>query len=229
MGLKGQSCVHDIVTVDSERRTEYRELRLLELVADSGEPLTQRALARRLGVALGLANLYLKRLVTKGCLKCVNVQPSRIRYLITPQGMTEKARLTYAFMDFSLELYGQARRHLRAALRTAPRPADARIAIFGTGEAAELTYLTLREQGVEPVAVFDRIKTPGFLGFPVRPITEFATVDFTLLVVATLDKPDAVLSELTGYGIPLEKLLALRHDPPETPTSGRGIEDLAPW
>ena len=36
--------------------------------------VTQRALATKLGIALGLANIYLKRLVRKGYIKCVNVQ-----------------------------------------------------------------------------------------------------------------------------------------------------------
>lgn len=214
------------MSAESDRRAEYRELRVLELVADAPEPMTQRALATRLGVALGLANLYLKRLVMKGYVKCVNVQPNRIRYLITSQGMVEKARLTYAFMDFSLELYGQARRHLRDALREA-KFGDARLAIFGTGEAAELTYLTLREQGVEPVAIFDRDRKADFLGFPVRPIAEYASVDFSLLVVATLDHPDTVLTELAAYGIPRARMLPLR---PETPQAAAfELEQPSSW
>jgi DNA-binding MarR family transcriptional regulator len=200
------------VTVEPHRRTEYRELRVLELLAGSQEPVTQRVLARRMGVALGLANLYLKRLVRKGYLKCVNVQANRIRYLVTPQGMAEKARLTYAFMGLSLELYGQARGHLRETLRSASNGSPARLAIFGTGEAAELTYLTLREQGIEPVAVFDREPRAPFLGYPVLSVRDHATVDFDILVVASLDWPGPLVSDLTALGIPRHRLLLLRHD-----------------
>ena len=46
-------------------RQHERDLEILTAI-DEGEPLTQRALAQRLGVALGLANLYLKRLAVKG-------------------------------------------------------------------------------------------------------------------------------------------------------------------
>ncbi|MEK7714504.1 MAG: winged helix-turn-helix domain-containing protein, partial [candidate division NC10 bacterium] len=50
-----------------ERRVE-RDLEILIAIGED-RPLTQRALAQRLGVALGLANLYLKRLARKGLIK----------------------------------------------------------------------------------------------------------------------------------------------------------------
>ncbi|MDN5942376.1 MAG: winged helix-turn-helix transcriptional regulator [Nitrospira sp.] len=64
-----------------------------ELDRDGGA--TQRVLATKLGVALGMTNLYLKRLARKGYIKVTTTPRSRIRYLLTPQGCTEKSRLTY--------------------------------------------------------------------------------------------------------------------------------------
>src|SRR5262245_63836924 len=132
---------------------EHRDLRALEAVQQDSR-LTQRGLASKLGIALGLANIYLKRMIHKGYLKCVNVQPNRISYLITPRGIAEKARLTYEFMDYSLHLYGEVRQHLRGVLQSCAA-ADRRVAIYGRGEAAELAYLSLKECGLEPVAIFD--------------------------------------------------------------------------
>src|SRR3990170_3245228 len=91
----------------------------------------------------------------KGYIKLVNIQPNRIRYLITPTGLVEKTRLTYEFMGYSLQLYRQAREHLRRVLQPLAVAGHKRIAIYGTGEAAELTYLSLRELGLEPAAIFD--------------------------------------------------------------------------
>src|SRR5712691_11614831 len=92
-----------------------RSLRLLEAIADDSS-ITQRSIAAKLGVALGLANLYLKRLVRKGHVKCVNVRSNRLLYLITPKGISEKTRLTYEFMEYSLWLYKETRRHLHVVL-----------------------------------------------------------------------------------------------------------------
>ena len=94
----------------------HRDLRLLEAVHQDSR-VTQRGLANQLGIALGLANIYLKRMIHKGYIKCVNVQPNRISYLITPRGIAEKARLTYEFMDYSLHLYGEVRHQDRKSTR----------------------------------------------------------------------------------------------------------------
>ena len=137
------------------RDTEaHRDLQLLEAIERNAR-ITQRTLANQMGIALGLTNIYIKRLVRKGCIKCVNVQSNRITYLLTPRGIAEKLRLTYEFMDYSLHLYGEVRQHLRAVIRECAA-ADRRVAIFGRGEAAELSYLALKEFGLEPIANLDR-------------------------------------------------------------------------
>src|SRR3954464_6588535 len=109
----------------------HRDLQLLEAVERNAR-ITQRTLANQLGIALGLTNTYIKRLVRKGCIKCVNVQSNRLAYLITPRGVAEKARLTYEFMQYSLQLYKDVRRHLQGVVRS--RAADGqRVAIYGRG------------------------------------------------------------------------------------------------
>jgi len=193
----------------------HRDLRLLEAVHQDGH-VTQRGLASKLGIALGLANIYLKRMVHKGFIKVVNVQPNRITYLVTPRGIAEKARLTYEFMDYSLHLYGEVRQHLREALQACAE-AGKRVAICGSGEAAELAYLSLKEAGLEPVAVFDGEGQREFLGMPVHPIGEHSTVEFDLIVVATLDRSSRQLQELLDAGVPREKLFPLRQEPVASP------------
>ena len=197
----------------------HRDLRLLEAVEQDSR-VTQRGLAGKLGIALGLTNIYLKRLVRKGYIKCVNAESNRITYVITPRGVAEKTRLTYEFMDYSLHLYGEVRQHLRQAL--AECAANRRVAIYGRGEAAELAYLSLREFGLEPVAIFDESNgdaAPGppgrsrdFLGMPVRSLSEHDQVGYDLMIVATLERPGHQLALLTQSGVPKEKLFPLRLD-----------------
>ncbi len=184
-----------------------RDLLLLEAVEENAR-VTQRSLASRVGIALGLTNIYLKRLTRKGFIRCVNVQPNRMTYLITPRGVAEKMRLTYEFMDYSLKLYGEVRQHLRAVLQERARGND-RIAIFGRGEAAEIAYLSLRELELEPMTFFDQ--TAGhFLGMPVRPIVEHTLVPYDLLVLASFDVNGTEMSDLIRLGVPPDKILPLR-------------------
>ena len=186
-----------------------RELTVLDAV-ERDQHITQRSLAAKLGIALGLTNIYLKRLIRKGCIKCINVQSNRLLYLITPQGIAEKTRLTYEFMDYSLHLYREVRRHLTEVLRPCREDGATRIAVFGTGEAAELAYLSLKEQGLEPVAIFAVEGGGTFLGMPIRGLDECSLVAFDRLIVATLDKPDPLVKQLVRAGVAVEKLVTLK-------------------
>jgi DNA-binding MarR family transcriptional regulator len=203
-----------------ERQAE-RELAILTAI-EEGHPLSQRVLADRLGVALGLTNLLLKRLVKKGYIKIVEFprKPAarkRLQYLLTAQGIAEKTRLTYEHLSYSLGLYRRARQTLRESLRDLPAQGVKRVALCGTGEPAELAYLTLKEFGLEPVGVFASESNGEFLGFRVRPLSDLHSVEYDGLVLATFDRPERHLAELARANVPAHKVLALRRPTPAAP------------
>jgi hypothetical protein len=205
-----------------------RDLELL-LAVEQDAHVTQRSLASRLGIALGLTNIYLKRLVRKGYIKCVTTSPNRLMYVITPRGLARKARLTMEFMQYSLDLYRDARRHLRRSLDGRVGGLQ-RVAIYGTGDAAELAFLVLRELGLEPTAVFDTEAGGRFLGLEVQNIADHAAARFDLLIVATLDKAKKTALELVRLGVPADKLLLLRADVsvPRAASNGGGAAEESP-
>ncbi len=185
-----------------------RVLRLLDVVEQESS-LTQRTLSARLGIALGLTNLYVKRLIRKGYIKCVTLRANRLAYVITPRGFAQKARLTLQFMEYSLVLYRDARRHLHRVL-TSQVHCPMRVAIYGTGEAAEVAFLVLRELGLDLEAVFDKEGGQKFLGFSVRNVKEHREVEYDRLIVARLDASSEVITRLIDLGVDKEKLLPLR-------------------
>lgn len=199
-----------------------RDLQLLEALEQEAT-ITQRTLASRLGIALGLTNLYLKRLIRKGYVKSVTVSPHRLVYSLTPRGIARKARLTYEFMKYSLDFYHDARRHLHRSLAQAVSQQQ-RVAIYGTGDAAELVYLLVREMGLDLVAVFGPGNNGGnghFLGFPVKPIAEHDATSYDVLVVAVLERPAGTAKLLGRAGVPADKMLMLRPDWPGMTARGR--------
>jgi len=184
-----------------------RDLQLLEALEQESR-ITQRSLSGRLGIALGLTNLYLKRLIRKGYIKCATVSPNRLVYSLTPKGVSRKARLTYEFMKYSLDFYRDARQHLRRSLAVAMAQ-HARVAIYGTGDAAELVYLLLRDMGLELVAVFSPEGGERFLGLPVHAIGDQATVSYDVLIVAVLERPAGTAKLLRQCGVLPGKILTL--------------------
>lgn len=206
------------------QRERERHLEILTAISE-GRPLTQRDLAKRLNVALGLANLYVKRLAKKGYIKIVSFprKPAarkRLNYLLTPEGIAEKTRLAYDHIAYSLHLYRRARELLRQELSLLSANGLKRIVLYGTGEAAELAYLTLRELGLEPLGVFSREPAGPFLGFAVRDIAELAPDEIDGVIVATFEQPEAHLTELRRRGFAASQLLTLRRPAPSIPDNG---------
>jgi DNA-binding MarR family transcriptional regulator len=195
-------------------RQQERNLEILTAIGGEA-PVTQRALAEQLGVALGLANLCLKRLAGKGFIKVVEFpkKPAarkRLRYVLTPKGMAEKSRLSYEYMAYSLRLFRRTRGHLRETMAGFHQGGMKRFALCGVGEAAELAYLTLREFGLEPIGVFDRAPGGQFLGFAVRALADLNPEEVDGVIVATFDRPEQRVAELTRLGVPPERCLTLR-------------------
>ena len=187
---------------------ERRELAVLEAI-EQDEQITQRSLASSLGIALGLANLYLKRLVRKGYIKCVNVRSNRLLYLITPNGIVEKSRLTYEFIDYSLDLYRGVRQNLKAVLEPLVNAGLTKIAIHGTGEAAELAYLSLREQGIEPVAIVDVVSGGRSLGMTIQSTEDLVATNYDRIIVASLDNGETIRDALVCSDVEKDKILLL--------------------
>jgi DNA-binding Lrp family transcriptional regulator len=195
-------------------RSDERDLEILNAI-DEGAPLTQRALSQRLGIALGLTNLYLKRLAVKGYIKISQFprKPAarkRLQYLLTPAGIREKSRLTYEHAAYAIALYRRTRETLRKELGRLPKNGATRVALYGTDEAAELAYLTLKEGGIEPAAVFGARAGGEFIGMPVRDVADVAEGDWDAVVVATFERPESLVAKLAALGVAPEKILTLR-------------------
>jgi DNA-binding MarR family transcriptional regulator len=191
-------------------REAQRDLEILTELA-RGELVTQRRLAQRLGIALGLTNLYLKRLARKGYIKITTMPPRRIRYLLTPKGIARKSRLTCEYMEYSVHLYRETRQLLRQALRPVVERGKRRVAIYDTGEAAELAFLTLQELGLEVTAVFGQDGRRGtFVGLPVRPLADLTASEQDVVIVASFARPDGLIATLTARGLPRDRIVTLR-------------------
>ena len=185
-----------------------RDLQLLSEL-ERNATVSQRSLATKLGVALGLANLYIKRLARKGYIKITTIPPHRIKYLLTPQGLAEKSRLTYLYMQYSLSHYRDMRARLREVLTRAMDRGVKRVVIFGTGEFAEMAYLSLREMNITLVGFVDDGPQESFLSYPVWRPEALVEWDFDAVLLADIDHVNRHAETLGRYQVPDGKVLAV--------------------
>lgn len=102
-----------------DETTHYSLLKTLE----DSPGLSQRDLAKRLGVSLGKVNFCLNALIEKGSVKISNFRNSDNKlsyaYLLTARGMEQKARMTVEFLQFKVQEYERLRREIEELQREA--------------------------------------------------------------------------------------------------------------
>ena len=111
--------------------------------------VTQRSVARELGIALGLVNAYLNRCLSKGLIKIGQVPPRRYAYYLTPRGMTEKSRLTATYLMDSFAFFREARMQCNDLFQALAARGQCRLALVGGGDLAEIARLVARDHQIE--------------------------------------------------------------------------------
>jgi predicted transcriptional regulator len=123
-----------------------RELTLLEQV-ERDPNVNQSALASQLGVAVGTVNWHLKRLIAKGYVKVQRAERKKLRYIITPEGIALRARLTVDYIERSFDLYHKTRQRVKDHLAAIRAAGFNRVRIRGDGDVADICRLSCLEQG----------------------------------------------------------------------------------
>ncbi len=124
-----------------------RDLIILEQIEQDPDA-TQASLATRLGVAVGTVNWHLKRLIAKGYIKVRRVERRKLRYLITPEGVALRTRLTLDYIRDSFHLYRKVRAQALEIIEKVRRDGYHAVRLEGEGEVAEVCRLTCLEQGL---------------------------------------------------------------------------------
>jgi len=129
---------------------EDRELILLEQIADDPD-INQSTLAEKLDVAVGTVNWHIKRLVAKGYVKAKRAQRKKLRYIITPEGIALRAKLTVQYIDNQMRLYRETRTKVKDLLEEIRKEGFHQVRVSGESEIADVCQLTCLEQGFEVV------------------------------------------------------------------------------
>jgi hypothetical protein len=194
----------EIATVEEAEIT----LGLLNAVEENSA-LTQRSVASELGIALGLANSYLKRCVRKGLIKVHQAPANRYAYYLTPKGFSEKGRLTALYLASSFSFFRGARSQCAALLADCEAHKWRRAALAGASELAEIAALCARDSAIELAGIVDPASAAArFAGLPVvGRLKELGPV--SAVIVTDLRSPQSTYDALIE-SLPQERVLTPR-------------------
>jgi DNA-binding MarR family transcriptional regulator len=188
---------------------DHQDLRTLQILEEVGnDPVpSQRDLAKKLNVSLGLVNSFVKRLVQKGYFKITTFPRNRVKYILTPKGAMEKTRLTYAYIHHSYQFYKNARKKLRELFEGLTQAGVRRVVFYGATDLAEIAFVSLQETSLELAAIVDDQRIGNeFLRQTVLAPEELEKISFDRVLITALRERERVVEQLERMGISGKKI-----------------------
>jgi len=146
--------VYTVHIVNNKQKEDNATLEILQAIEGKND-VTQRHLADRLDVALGLANSYLKRCVRKGLVKIHQAPANRYFYYLTPKGFSEKSRLTTEYLSSSFDFYRKASNSIIEIFKECESEQKRKIIFCGISELTEISIIRAHEFDILTMGVFD--------------------------------------------------------------------------
>lgn len=180
-------------------------LELLQAI-EQRDDISQRDLAQGMGVALGLANSYLKRCVKKGWIKITTAPANRYLYYLTPKGFAEKARLTADFFTTSLTLFRQSGDVYSTVFDECAEHGQKRVLFVGISDLTEIALMRSMQAAIDVVGVLqpDYPKATYFDLSVSQDLPKLSSFDCA--VMTSMEQTNDLLERLEAV-LPAEKII----------------------
>ncbi len=178
---------------------------LLEL--KDNPSLSQRSLARKLNISLGLTNSILKNLISRGWIKAKKDTGRKLLYIITPTGIANVSHLMYKRFQETFHYYHYTKDLLTAYLMKLYQQGERTVNIYGTGQLAEITYYAGISTSLKLNAIIsDNPSKEKFLGQQTISITNFLSqysnynnLSDQKIIILSTDNPEKLTKEISKY------------------------------
>jgi DNA-binding MarR family transcriptional regulator len=187
-------------------KEDLHVLRLLGEIDRNGSS-SQRELSQRLNLSVGLVNTFLKRLANKGYFKVKTLPKNRLKYFLTPEGLSRKSKLTAEYLRYSINFYKDIKHLLLNKYQEMESKQVRNILFFGAGEVAELAYLYLQLTSLHLVGIIDEQKKgKNFFGYPIVGVDRIHQGDWERILLTRLEGTEEAIETLIKAGIHHERI-----------------------
>ena len=121
--------------------------REFELVNIIGAQLAsnQRALSRHMDISLGMTNMLVHRLISKGYIRIHQLNKRKIQYILTPKGFTEKMQKSIKYTIKTLNSIGVIKNRLKEIIQKIYQDGERNFYILGGSDLGLLVDINVRE------------------------------------------------------------------------------------
>ena len=201
--------VHGLNGEKQGNQDTYKSLLLLDEIS-KGTPQSQRDLSKKLNIALGLVNSYIKNLISKGYITVRAIPSKRYVYYLTPTGFAEKTRLTYHHLQNFTNLYKEARRDFKELFSRLHKEGVRSVIFAGADESAEIAYLSLQEFDIEFEGIVDNEPAGrDFFRYRIMPFERVKEINADFVIVSSFLKKDEIYKRLIEEGISPDRIKSI--------------------
>jgi DNA-binding MarR family transcriptional regulator len=178
-----------------------RYLQLLEEI-ERNPKVSQRELSHKFGIALGVTNACIKRMVRRGLIRLKGIAPRRIAYYITPKGFVEKTNLTLRFFSYNIRHYSEMKQQIARKLIEMQNSGVKRVAFYGLGDEMEVAYITLQGLDMKFVGIVDGGENLGkkIFGYKVVAPHEVKHLNADAILITSMKGRTTSLKTLVKQG-----------------------------
>lgn len=191
--------------------SEYKELLLLEHI-EKNPNTSQHEIARKIGSAASMVNVYINKLEENGYLIRDYQSLKIVYYNITPEGIKRKNFLSITYFHELLKLYRLAEENMESFLLRLENKGYRNILVYGAGEVAETILGIIKGRKSKPLRVLalvdDDKERQGkkLLGYEIISREEINQYDHDGIVITSYTFEDDITNRLTEIGYPGDKI-----------------------
>jgi DNA-binding MarR family transcriptional regulator len=188
---------------------DKEDLHILRLMGeiDRNGNHSQRELSSRLNISLGLVNTFLKRLVSKGYFKVKTMPRNRVKYFLTPEGLTRKSKLTVEYLRYSVNFYKDIKNLILRKYKEMEKNNVKSILFCGTGEVAELAYLYLQLSNIQLADIIDdKQNGKKFFDFRIKDFDRIHQKDWDMVLLTRLEDADQDIKSLLEKNVKRDRI-----------------------
>jgi DNA-binding MarR family transcriptional regulator len=180
---------------------EMRDFRLLEEL-EKTPIVSQRELSNKFGIAIGVTNACLKRMIRRGWIRIRGLNQHRIGYFLTPKGLAEKARLTFHLMSYTVQHYSELKKVISERLLEIQREGLDRIVFYGVSDEMEVAYITLQGVDLKLVGIVEddeKFESQILFGYEIEPVSRINELKPDCILITSLNESELKRKRLKTF------------------------------
>jgi DNA-binding MarR family transcriptional regulator len=180
---------------------EMRELTLLQEL-EINPIVSQRELSRKFGIALGVTNACLKKMVQRGWIRMMGFNQRRIGYYLTPMGFSEKTKLTFHMISWTVKHYSALKEIIAKRLLEIQNAGIERILFYGVDDEMEIAFVTLQGLEMKLVGIIEdeeKMSPDKIFGFELKGLDQLADLKPDAILITSPSGIEDKMSRLTGF------------------------------